>query len=464
MANYIFPKGFVWGTATSAYQVEGAWNEDGKGESIWDNFTHKSGKIQNHETGDVACDHYHRYKEDIKIMRKLGVKSYRFSISWPRIFPNGVGKPNNKGLKFYRSLVNELLAANIQPVVTLYHWDLPQKLQEKGGWLNGKTVDAFVSYATFIFKELGNKISLWITINEPAVVAYEGYAFGKKAPGIKDMKIALQVAHNLLLSHGKAIQIYRKLGFKGKIGIALSNHEVFANSNSNEDQLAAQKQHELKNSWFLDPLFRGSYPRMLFNFFKERGKTPVIKSGDMDIIRSPIDFLGINYYFRTVYKSDDRAEKMCRNELCIEQVKVKGSEYTDMGWEKYPHGIHNMLLMLKRYYRDIPVYITENGAAFEDFLTKDKKVHDIKRINYLKEHFKEAWEAIRDGVNLKGYLVWSQMDNFEWEWGYSKRFGLIHVNFETLERIWKDSAYFYKDVIKNNGLIDKKKKPIKKKF
>lgn len=309
-----------------------------------------------------------------------------------------------------------------------------------------------------MFKKFGNKIPMWMTHNEPTVMAYEGYAFGVKAPGIKDMKIALQVAHNILLSHGKAVQIYRKLGFKGKIGIALSNNEVYANSNSKEDQLAAQKHHELKNAWFLDPLFKGTYPQMLFSFFKERGKAPLIKNGDMDIIMTPIDFLGINYYFRSVYKSDDREEKMCRNELCIEPVKVKGSEYTDMGWEKYPHGLHNLLLMIKKTYGNIPFYVTENGAAFVDSLTDDKKVHDIKRIKYLREHFIEALEAIQDGVNLKGYFVWSQMDNFEWEHGYSKRFGLIHVDFDTLERTWKDSSFFYKNVIKNNGLIREKKK------
>jgi len=456
--NYIFPKGFVWGAATSAYQVEGAWDEDGKGESIWDNFTHKPGNIVNDATGDIACNHYYRYKEDIQILKEMGVMNYRFSISWSRIFPNGVGKPNKKGLEFYKNLVKELLAANIQPTVTLYHWDLPQKLQEKGGWVDEKTVDAFVSFATFMFKELGNKIPIWITHNEPSASAYSGYAFGNIPPGIKDMKTALQVAHNLLLSHGKAVQIYRKLGFKGKIGIALSVHAVRPNSNSKEDKSAAQKQDEFKNRWFIDPLLKGVYPKMLFDFFKERGKIPKIKKGDMEIINTPIDFLGLNYYYRMVLKSEQRAEKMCKNELCIEPVKVIGSEYTTTGQERYPHGLHHLLLMLKKNCGDIPIYITENGAAFEDFLTKDKKVHDIKRINYLKEHFREAWLALRDGVNLKGYFVWSQMDNFEWELGYSKRYGLIHVDFETLERTWKDSSYFYKDVIKNNGLISKKKK------
>jgi beta-glucosidase len=455
MMKYSFPKGFEWGTATSAYQIEGAWNEDGKGESIWDNFSHKPGNIQNGDTGDIACDHYHRYKEDIQIMKEIGVKAYRFSISWPRILPKGTGKPNQKGLDFYKNLVESLLDAHIKPVVTLYHWDLPQALQDKGGWVNRDSINYFEDYAKLMFKELGDIVPMWITHNEPWVVAHYGHTFGEHAPGLKDTKKAIQASHNLLLSHGKAVHAYRQIGLKGEIGISLNFIPSFPHTDSREDKIAAEKQDQFVNRWFLDPLFKGAYPRFLFNFYKWKYDLPRIEKGDLELISTPIDFLGINYYYRNILKSTGTLHELFTNELSIEKVRIKKAQYAAMGWENYPQGLYNLLAGVKRDYGNIPLYITESGAAFNDKLTKDNKIHDKKRIKYLREHIKKACQALRDGVPLKGYFVWSQMDNFEWEYGFSKRFGLIYVDFQTLKRIWKDSAYFYKEVIKNNGIVKK---------
>ncbi len=441
-----FPKSFEWGVATASYQIEGAYNEGGKGESIWDRFSHQPGNIENGDTGDTACDHYHRYKEDIQMMKEMGIKAYRFSISWPRIFPEGFGRPNKKGLDFYKRLVEDLLDVNIKPVATLYHWDLPQVLQNKGGWVNRSLTGYFEEYAKCMFKELGDKVPMWITHNEPWVVAFMGHAFGEHAPGMRDFKEAVQVTHNLLLSHGRAVEAYREMGLEGKIGIALNLTPVYPATTSEKDKIAARKQDQFSNRWFLDPVLKGSYPSMLLNFYQTRYAAPNIKEGDLDIISTPIDFLGINYYSRSVVKADESTE------LGVEHVKIENTKYTEMGWEIFPGGLYDLLARIRRDYRAIPIYITENGAAFNDKLTKNHKVHDRKRIDYLRAHLEEAWKAIENGVPLKGYFVWSLMDNFEWDSGFSKRFGLIHVDFQTFKRVWKDSAYFYREVIKNNGL------------
>lgn len=451
MTNYIFSKDFIWGTSTSAYQIEGAWNEDGKGESIWDHFSHQSGNIRNGDTGDIACDHYHRYKEDVQIMKEIGLKAYRFSISWSRIFPNGAGKPNQKGLNFYKNIIEALLNANIKPVVTLNHWDLPQALQDKGGWVNRDLIKYFEEYARFMFKELGDVVPMWITHNEPWNIAYLGYAFGAKAPGSRDIKRAIQVTHNLLLSHGKVVEIYRQRGLSGKIGIVLNLEPVHPYNNSRENKIAAEKQDQFKNRWFLDPILKGTYPITLLKFFQKKYGAPDIKEGDLNIINTPIDFLGVDYYFRDMVKNDKNGD-----ELGITKVKIKDAEFTGRGWEIYPQGLYDLLIRIKKDYGDISLYITENGASFDDKLTKDNRIKDKNRINYLSEHFKKAWQAIKDGVPLKGYFVWSLMDNFEWQFGYSDRFGLIYIDFQTLERTWKDSAYFYKEVIKNNGPLNKR--------
>ncbi len=449
--KYVFPKDFEWGTATAAHQIEGAWNEDGKGESIWDRFSHQPNNIQNKDTGDIACDHYHRFKEDIQIMKEMGVKAYRFSISWPRVLPKGIGKPNQKGLDFYKKLVETLLDANIKPVATLYHWDLPQALQDKGGWLNMDVGEYFEEYAKCMFKELGDLVPMWITHNEPWVAAYMGHAFGEHAPGMRDFKKAVQVTHNLLLSHGLAVKTYREMGLKGKIGIALNLSPVYPATSSEKDKIAARKQDQFMNKWFLDPILKGTYPKMLLKFYQKKYGVPSIKEEDMKIISAPIDFLGINCYSRNVVKADENTE------LGVGHVKVENVKYTEMGWEIFPKGLYDLLTRIRKDYRTIPIYITENGAAFNDKLTKDHKIHDRKRIDYLHAHFEEAWKAIENGIPLKGYFVWSLMDNFEWAFGYSKRFGLIYTDFQILKRIWKDSAYFYKGVIKSNGLVKQSK-------
>jgi beta-glucosidase len=444
--NYIFPKNFEWGVATSSYQIEGAYNENGKGESIWDRFSHLPNNIQNRDTGNIACDHYHRFKEDIQIMKEMGVKAYRFSISWPRVLPKGTDKPNQKGLDFYKKLIETLLDANINPVATLYHWDLPQVLQNKGGWVNRGLTGHFEEYVRLMFRELGDLVPTWITHNEPWVAAYLGHAFGEHAPGMRDFKKAVQVTHNLLLSHGLAVKTYREMGLKGKIGISLNLKPVYPATGSEKDKIAARKQDEFMNKWFLDPILKGTYPKMLLKFYQKKYGVPNIKNKDMETISAPIDFLGINYYTRNVVKADENAE------LGFVRVKVENTENTEMGWEIFPKGLYDLLVRIRKDYGDVPIYITENGAAFNDKLTKDRKVHDRKRIDYLHAHFEEAGKAIKDGVILKGYYVWSLMDNFEWAFGYSKRFGLIYIDFQTLNRIRKDSAYFYKDVIKSNGI------------
>ncbi|WP_026485582.1 GH1 family beta-glucosidase [Caldanaerobius polysaccharolyticus] len=439
-----FPEDFIWGTATAAYQIEGAANEDGRGESIWDRFSHIPGNVWNNQNGDVACDHYHRYKEDVQILKDMGVKGYRFSISWPRVIPEGTGKINQKGVDFYNGLIDELLKYNIQPFVTLYHWDLPQALQYKGGWANRDTAEYFADYASEMFRLFGDRVKHWITHNEPWCTSFLGHAIGVHAPGIKDFSTALQVAHNVLLSHGKAVQYFRQAGRGGKIGITLNLTPVYAASDREEDVRAATVADGYSNRWFLDPVFKGQYPEDMLKNFGSFAKIPDVQVGDMKIISSPMDFLGVNYYTRSFVKYNPDAQ------FGTESLRPDG-QYTEMDWEVYPQGLYDLLMRLKKDYGDIDIYITENGAAFKD-VVENNSVDDSDRLNYLKMHFEKAAEAIRDGVKLKGYFVWSLMDNFEWAHGYSKRFGLIYVDYETQKRIWKKSALWYKDVIANNSL------------
>ncbi len=447
MSNLKFPADFVWGAATASYQIEGAWEEDGKGKSIWDHFTHQPGNIKNGDTGDTACDHYHRWQEDIELMQEIGLESYRFSISWPRILPDGRGQVKEQGLEFYSQLVDELLAAGIEPVITLNHWDLPQALQEVGGWTNRDSIDWFVDYAEVVFKALGDRVTKWITHNEPWVVAFKGYGDGEHAPGITDYQQALQVAHHLLVSHGKAVKRFRELDCDGEIGITLNLTPTYPDSQQEEDKQAAQLLSQQINGWFLDPIFKGHYPAQLAELYQEEVGEIEKESGDMEAIQEPIDFLGINYYTRAVVKQAQKQEI-----LPIETVKPAASEYTAMGWEVYPAGLYDLLQHLDQEYPEIPLYITENGMAVDDQITDDGQVHDERRINYLRDHFQQAQRAIEAGVPLKRYYVWSLMDNFEWAYGYSKRFGLIYIDYETKQRILKDSAQWYQQVIADNGL------------
>ena len=449
MTKLIFPDNFIWGAATASYQIEGAWNEDEKGMSIWDSFSHTPGNVKNGDTGDVACDHYHRIEEDIEIMKNMGLDSYRFSVSWPRIMPRGKGKINQKGLDFYKRLVEGLLKAGISPALTLYHWDLPFELQKMGGWTNRDVAEYFAEYAEVMFEELGDKVDRWITHNEPWVVSFLGHQKGEHAPGLTDLKLTLNTAHNLLVSHGKSVEAFRSKNVDGELGITLNLHQTYPATDSKKDRVAAQLAKENINNWFLDPIFKGKYPEKLSEIYNKAVGGFEIRDSDMELISRDIDFLGINYYTRAVTKYDSG------NELFpVGKVKPEGSKYTEMGWEVYPEGLYDLLVELKEEYGDIPLYITENGAAFKDELTEGK-VRDDDRIEYLKQHFKAAHKAIKDGVNLEGYYVWSLMDNFEWAFGYDKRFGLVYIDYENEQtRYIKDSARWYKKVINNNGIID----------
>ncbi|PUU86290.1 MAG: beta-galactosidase, partial [Halanaerobium sp.] len=423
MAKIIFPEDFEWGAATASYQIEGAYNEDGKGESIWDRFTHKKGNIVNNDTGDVACDHYHRYKEDVELMKELGLDTYRFSIAWPRILPAGKGKINQKGIDFYKNLVEQLLKAGIEPSATLYHWDLPQKLQDKGGWENRDTAKYFNEYAQIMYRELGDMVPRWITHNEPMVVSMVGNLWGEHAPGFKDHRKALQVAHNVLLSHGMAVKSFRESGIEGEVGITLNLNHVYTKGDNREDQIAKDYCDAFNNRWFLDPVFKGEYPEKLMDLYQNKFDKPIeIKAGDLEIISKEIDFLGINYYSRALVEYDESEF------LNYKTIKPKDADYTAMDWEVYPQGLTDLLKRLDQEYTKKPIFITENGAAYDDQIAEDGRVHDRKRVDYLEKHFQAAHQAIEEGVNLAGYYVWSLMDNFEWAFGYDKRFGIIYID------------------------------------
>lgn len=439
-----FPPNFVWGAATASYQIEGAWQADGKGESIWDRFSHTPGKVANGDTGDVACDHYHRWREDIGLMQALGLNAYRFSISWPRVLPNGRGPANAAGLDFYDQLVDGLLAAGIQPYATLYHWDLPQALQERGGWSNRDVAGWFSDYADLVSRRLGDRVQHWITHNEPWVVAFLGELFGMHAPGNRDLRRALLVSHHLLLSHGLALEPLRaNAGAASHLGITLDFHPTYPASDRAEDEAAARRQDGFLNRWFADPLLRGSYPEDTVELFGAHMVEP--QAGDMAIIRRPIDFLGINYYTRVVCRADGEAP------FHAAQVPQPG-EHTEMGWEVYPEGLYDLLTRLHTDYAPKALYITENGAAFADSLSATGQIEDSRRTAYLREHFSQAQRAIGAGVPLRGYFVWSLLDNFEWSHGYGKRFGLIYVDYATQARTIKQSGHWFSQVTRRNGV------------
>jgi len=436
-----FPDGFLWGVASSSYQIEGAWNEDGKGESIWDRFSHTPGNIKNGDTGDIACDHYHLYKKDVALMRELGVQAYWFSISWPRVLPKGKGDINRVGLEFYNRLVDELLEAGIEPWICLYHWDLPQALQDEGGWANPNIIQYFANYAELMARELGDRVKRWMIFNEPQCVAWLGHFTGMHAPGIKNLESALKVSHHLLLTQGKTIQTLRKVSQDFQIGTIVDLNVVHPISDDEKDQEAASKLDEFRNRWFIDPLLKGEYPPLA----KEAGLEP--KREDMDLIKQPLDFLGVNYYRRSLAAYDPS------DPLMRAKVVQKKTPVTEMGWEIYPNGLYEMLTRLRKEYDDPVLYVTENGAAFEDNVKRNGGVQDDDRIAFLRDHMLAAYRAIKEGVKLKGYFIWTITDNFEWAEGYSKRFGLVHTNYETRERAPKKSFYWYKQIIQNNGLL-----------
>ncbi|MEN3185681.1 MAG: GH1 family beta-glucosidase [Atribacterota bacterium] len=442
-----FPSDFLFGVATSAHQIEGAWNEDGKGENIWDRFAHTPGNIADGTTGDVACDHYHRYEEDVALMRELGVNAYRFSIAWARIFPEGKGQVNQKGLDFYRRLIDTLKETGIRAVVTLYHWDLPQRLQEEGGWENEATIHAFTHYAKLLFQTFKDDVDLWITHNEPWVVAFPGNYEGRLAPGKKDFGVALQVARNLILSHGYTLKTFREEGIKKPIGITLNLSPVQPATEREEDQEAAQRYDGFLNRFFLDPFFRGQFPEDMLSFYQKKGFTfPQLNSKEGALVSQPLDFLGINYYFRHVIARG--------TEPVLETMPVEppDAEKSSMGWEIYPAGMHEIVRRVTQEYTPRAIYITENGYASPDTISQDGPVEDPKRIEYLRSHLLSLHRAIDEGAPVKGYFVWSLMDNFEWSSGLAKRFGLVYVDYPTLRRIPKKSFYFYQEVIRQRAL------------
>jgi beta-glucosidase len=423
-----FPDDFIWGAATAAYQIEGAVDEDGRGESIWDRFCATPGKVRAGDSGAVACDFYHRYPEDIALMRELGLDAFRFSIAWPRVLPDGRGRLNAAGLDFYDRLVDELLAAEITPFPTLYHWDLPQALEDEGGWTSRRTAEAFVEYTEHVVRRLGDRVAHWTTHNEPWVVAWLGHAWGMHAPGRSSEQDAVDAAHHLLLSHGWAVETIRSNVPDARVGIVLNLEHVDPASDSEADTAAAREVDGRANRWFLDALFRGAYPA-------DVALVPPVDDGDLAAIAAPIDFLGINNYFRFVVREGP------------EIVELPGAQRTDMGWEIHPESLHKLLVRVARDYAPPSIYITENGAAFADVRTHDGEVHDVERVEFLATHIDAVMQARDDGVPVDGYFVWSFLDNFEWSLGYSKRFGIVYVDYTTLERVPKDSFHWYRERI-----------------
>ncbi len=452
MANkIIFPENFIWGAATASYQIEGGWKKHGKGESTWDTFTHTPGHIRNNDTGDIANDHYRLWKKDIGLMKKIGLKAYRFSISWPRILPVGRGNLNENGLEFYDRLIDGLLEAGITPFVTLNHWDLPQSLENEGGWTVRSTAEAFVEYANIVSSALGDRVKNWITHNEPAVVAWMGYSTGEHAPGLKDHALGVRAAHHLLLSHGWAVPVIHSNSQNAEVGITLNIGWKASASNSAADMKLAREDDGKWFRWFADPSYGRGYPSDIIEYFTKFGALPTgmdfVKPGDMDVIATPTEFIGLNYYARQLARASDS-----NNDPQIVFQQPKTPEYwTEMGWENFPDGLTGVLGRVYFDYQPLKIYITENGASYSTPPDEHGNVPDVHRTNYLKAHFAAAHRAIQAGVPLAGYFVWSLVDNFEWAHGYSQRFGIIWVNYETQERILKDSAKWYKTVIKKNG-------------
>jgi beta-glucosidase len=441
----IFPPDWIWGAATAAYQIEGAVREGGRGVSIWDTFSHMPRTIVGGDTGDVACDHYHRVPTDFALMRELGLGGYRFSIAWPRIFPSGGGRPNEEGLDFYRRLIDALDAAGIAPYVTLYHWDLPQTLQDRGGWTNRDTARRFGEYVHTIATSLGAGVHHWLTINEPWVAAFLGHLTGEHAPGRRDLRAALAAAHTLLLAHGEGMTALRAEMQSGdEAGIALNLSPCYPADDSNADLEAAHRLDGCVNRWFLDALYRGHYPDDMVALYGEA--MPEIAPGDMGIIAQPTDVLGVNYYTRAVVAFDPAA-----GPLEARRVLPPGAPVTAMGWEVFPEGLFEILTRVQNDYAPPRVLISENGAAYDD-VVEDGIVDDPKREAFLREHLMQAYRAIEAGVPLSGYFVWSLLDNFEWAWGYGKRFGIVYVDYATQERIIKRSGRWYAAVTRERGV------------
>jgi beta-glucosidase len=448
-----FPTDFLWGAATAAFQIEGAATADGRTPSIWDTFCRVPGAVHGGDTGDVACDHYHRYRDDVQLMSDLGLRSYRFSVAWPRVQPGGRGPANEAGLDFYRRLVDDLHAKGIEPWLTLYHWDLPQELEDVGGWPARDTAARFAEYATLVHDALGDRVRYWTTLNEPWVSAFLGYASGVHAPGRRDGAAAVHAAHHLMLGHGLATQAIRAGDPSAEIGVTLNLYSVRPASPAEVDVEAARRVDGLANRLFLDPILRGSYPPDVQSDLAGVTDFGHVRAGDLDTISTPIAMLGVNYYNgRTVMApAPNTAPDPAFPGTRFVQIPHTGPS-TSMAWEIDAPGLVTTLQRVASEYPPIPIYITENGAAFVDEVGPDGRVHDPDRVAYYDAHLRAAHEAIASGVPLQGYFAWSLLDNFEWTYGYSQRFGIVYVDYPTQRRIPKSSARFYADVIANNGL------------
>lgn len=445
--SFKFPDSFLWGAATSAYQIEGSPLADGAGSNIWHRFSHTPGRTENGDTGDVACDHYRRFNSDVELMSELGLNAYRFSIAWARVLPDGTGRVNQKGLDFYSSLLDALLEKGIAPNVTLYHWDLPSALDDRGGWLNRDIASWFADYATLMFNALGDRAKMWGTINEPWVISDGGYLYGKLAPGHRNLFEAPIASHNILRAHGRAVEAFRasSAAREGRIGLVVNLEPKYPASDSPEDIAATARADAYMNRQYLDPIFLRRYPDEMRDVFGEAWID--WSNEDMNEIAQPIDFLGVNYYTRGVISHD--AERLPERTVRIVQ---EASPYTHVGWEVYPAALTKVLLWIKERYGEIPLYVTENGAAFPDSPTAlDSEVNDPLRVDYLRGHIGAVRDAMEQGADVRGYFAWSLLDNFEWSHGYSMRFGIVHVDYATQRRTVKSSGRYYSGVVRSNG-------------
>jgi beta-glucosidase len=461
-----FPAGFLWGTSTASYQIEGAVDADGRGPSIWDTFSRQLGATHNGDTGDVACDHYRRVEGDLALLTELGAPAYRFSVAWPRVQPSGKGPANQAGLDFYRRLVDGLRDRDIVPALTLYHWDLPQPLEDAGGWAERDTAERFADYVRIVADELAESVGLWITLNEPWCVAWQGYGSGSHAPGRRDIGAALAATHHLLLAHGLAVDALRASVAGAKVGISLNVAPIRAATDHPADLAAARRVDGNQNRLFTEPLFYGRYPAdMLEHYARHKPGLSVVADGDLDVIHRPVDFLGVNFYFPQLVAAAERvreangagfsvppAHNKVAEDLGVVSVLRAEADRTAMNWQIDPSALVQLLVGLHDDYGAIPMYITENGAAFDDYVGPDGAVHDRDRIAYLDGHLRAALDAIAIGVDLRGYFLWSLLDNFEWAHGYHKRFGLTWIDYPTGTRLPKDSFAWYRDVVRANAL------------
>jgi beta-glucosidase len=436
-----FPPGFLFGAATAAFQIEGAASEDGRTPSIWDTFCRMPGKVHHGDDADIACDHYHRLEADLDLIASLGLNAYRFSIAWPRVMPDGGSSVNRRGLDFYRRLVAGLLERGVKPMATLYHWDLPQALQDLGGWRNRDTALRLAEFAGVAGDALRDEVAFWVTLNEPWCSAFVGHLEGRHAPGEQNLQAALEAAHHLLLGHGFATQALRAAGVTGEVGVTLNLSDVHAGSDSDEDVAAATRIDGNENRWFLDPLHRGAYPQDMLDWYAARADVDALRADDLATIAAPLDFFGVNYYEQHHVIADPDEPVHAARKLS-QQPPV-----TDVGLPIRPGALAAILRRVAREYTDLPLHVTENGAAYNDYVDPDGDVDDVERVNYLEQHFRAVGETIADGVDVRGYFVWALMDNFEWALGYSRRFGMVFVDFGTQRRIPKASAHWYRELI-----------------